>query len=81
MTLYDAAKGGRALLTEESERVEMAAVSTVLPDEKELSWLDWSLFTDLSPDGKTALFSEAGEGGGPKYSVYLRFRASSRKTL
>jgi len=72
LTLYDAAKGGRALLTEESERVEMAAVSTVLPDEKELSWLDWSLFTDLSPDGKTALFSEAGEGGGPKYSVYLR---------
>jgi Tol biopolymer transport system component len=37
-----------------------------------LSWLDWSLFTDLSPDGKTVLFSEAGEGGGPKYSVYLR---------
>jgi Tol biopolymer transport system component len=72
MILYDTAKGGRALLTESSERVELAAVSTVEAGERELSWLDWSLFADLSPDGKTALFSEAGEGGGPKYSVYLR---------
>jgi serine/threonine protein kinase/Tol biopolymer transport system component len=72
MTLYDTAKGGRALLTEESERVELASISTVTPGERSLSWLDWSLFTDLSPDGKTALFGEAGEGGGPKYSVYLR---------
>lgn len=70
--LYDTAKGGRALLTESSERVELASVSTVEAGERELSWLDWSLFSDLSPDGKTALFSEAGEGGGPKYSVYLR---------
>jgi len=72
MILYDTAKGGRALLTESSERVELAAVSTVEAGERELSWLDWSLFADLSPEGKTALFSEAGEGGGPKYSVYLR---------
>src|SRR5216683_3042052 len=72
MILYDTAKGGRALLTESSERVELASVSTVEAGERELSWLDWSLFADLSPDGKTALFSEAGEGGGPKYSVYLR---------
>jgi Tol biopolymer transport system component len=72
MILYDTAKGGRALLTESSERVELASVSTVEAGERELSWLDWSLFSDLSPDGKTALFSEAGEGGGPKYSVYLR---------
>ena len=72
LTLYDTAKGGRALLTEESERVEMAAVSATAAGEKELSWLDWSLFVDLSPDGKTALFTEAGEGGGPRYSVYLR---------
>jgi Tol biopolymer transport system component len=26
----------------------------------------------LSPDGKTILFQESGEGGGPKYAVYLR---------
>lgn len=72
MTVYDTEKGGRALLTEESERVEMATISTVTPGERELSWLDWSLFSDLSADGKIASFNEAGEGGGPKYSVYLR---------
>jgi eukaryotic-like serine/threonine-protein kinase len=27
---------------------------------------------DLSADGRTVLFSETGEGGGPKYAVYLR---------
>jgi eukaryotic-like serine/threonine-protein kinase len=40
--------------------------------EKDLSWLDWSRPGSLSPDGKTILFQEAGEGGGPKYAVYLR---------
>jgi Tol biopolymer transport system component len=72
LTLFDVDKNGRAVLTEESERVELAAISTLAPGERELSWLDWSLYSDLSADGKTALFTEAGEGGGPNYSVYLR---------
>ena len=72
LTLFDVDKSGRALITEESERVELATISTVVPGERELSWLDWSLFSDLSADGKTVLFTEAGEGGGPNYSVYLR---------
>src|SRR5262249_55349157 len=41
-------------------------------DEIELSWLDWSVGTDISHDGRVVLFSEAGEGGGPGYSVCLR---------
>ncbi len=40
--------------------------------ERDLSWLDWSTPNDLTADGKTVLFSESGEGGGPKYAVYLR---------
>jgi eukaryotic-like serine/threonine-protein kinase len=72
LTLFDVDKSGRALLTEQSERVELATISTVTPGERELSWLDWSLYSDLSADGKTVLFTEAGEGGGPAYSVYLR---------
>ena len=72
LELFDTDKNGRALLSEVSEHVEMATISTSDPGERELSWLDWSLFADLSPDGKVALFTEAGEGGGPEYSVYLR---------
>jgi eukaryotic-like serine/threonine-protein kinase len=40
--------------------------------EADLSWLDWSVPGDLSADGRTVLFGETGEGGGPKYAVYLR---------
>ncbi|HUR81224.1 MAG TPA: protein kinase, partial [Thermoanaerobaculia bacterium] len=31
--------------------------------EKDASWLDWSILADLSPDGRTLLFSETRQGG------------------
>ncbi|HYC93991.1 MAG TPA: protein kinase [Thermoanaerobaculia bacterium] len=40
--------------------------------ERDASWLDWSILNDLSPDGRTILFSETREGGGVKSAVYLR---------
>jgi Tol biopolymer transport system component len=40
--------------------------------ERDLSWLDLSMVTDLSADGRTMVFSESGEGGGPGYSVFVR---------
>src|SRR4029453_14909943 len=40
--------------------------------ERELAWLDWSSLFDISPDGKTILFSETGEGTGPEYSTFVR---------
>ncbi len=40
--------------------------------EVDLSWLDWSLLSDVSPDGRFVVFTETGEGGGRGYSVYLR---------
>ena len=40
--------------------------------EQDVSWYDWSVLADLSPDGKTILFSETREGGGAKSAVYLR---------
>jgi serine/threonine protein kinase/Tol biopolymer transport system component len=72
LTLFDTDKSGRALLTEISERVELATLSASSPGERELSWLDWSLYSDLAPDGSAVLFTEAGEGGAATYSVYLR---------
>jgi Tol biopolymer transport system component len=35
-----------------------------------VSWLDWSVVTDLSEDGTTFLFHEAGEGSA-RYAAYL----------
>lgn len=40
--------------------------------ERDISWLDWSILADLTPDGKNLLFSETREGGGANNAVYLR---------
>jgi hypothetical protein len=48
------------------------AGSTLDDSERDVSWLDWSILADLTPDGKTLLFSETREGGGPNNAVYLR---------
>jgi serine/threonine protein kinase/Tol biopolymer transport system component len=49
-----------------------APATTSFGAEREASWLDWSILADLSPDGKTILFSETREGGGARSAVYLR---------
>ena len=71
LTLHDVSREGRVLLTQDSNQIGVIAGSDP-SNEVDLTWLDWSLFADLSSDGQTVLFSEAGEGGGPGYSAYLR---------
>jgi hypothetical protein len=53
-------------------RVGILAQAPGAPRERDLAWYDWSLLNDLSADGRSVLFSESGEGGGPGYSVSLR---------
>jgi Tol biopolymer transport system component len=72
LTLHDISSGGRLLMTRDTNRYEVLGFSPGEPKERDLSWIDWSLATDISSDGKTLLFSEAGEGGGAGYSVYVR---------
>jgi eukaryotic-like serine/threonine-protein kinase len=71
-TIHDISRDGRVLMTNESYRLGILARGPGDERERELSWLDYSLGTDLSADGKTLLFTESGEGGGPAYSAYLR---------
>jgi hypothetical protein len=40
--------------------------------ERDLSWQDWTVPTDISEDGKLMLFIEAGESGGGEYAVFTR---------
>ena len=40
--------------------------------ERDLSWQDWTVPTDISEDGKLMLFIEAGEAGGGEYAVFSR---------
>jgi Tol biopolymer transport system component len=70
LTLEDVAGDGRALLVHARDRV-----GVLFGDgggERDLSWLDRSIATALSSDGRTLLFYESGDGGGPRYGVYLR---------
>jgi Tol biopolymer transport system component len=39
---------------------------------QDLSWLDWSLVSDLSADGKAMVFYESGEGAGDQIVSYYR---------
>jgi hypothetical protein len=41
-------------------------------EERELGWFDASILSDLTPDGRKVLFEEAGDGGGPNYTVFVR---------
>jgi eukaryotic-like serine/threonine-protein kinase len=72
LTLQDISRNGRVLLTEDNAEYQMMALAPGATSEKNLSWFDWSIVSDLSPDGKTALFFESGEGVGAKYAVFLR---------
>ncbi len=72
LTLLDVDRDGNVLLTRGNDRAGMIGLPPGEAKERDLSWLDWSVPGDLSADGRTVLFYETGEGGGPKYAVYLR---------
>jgi Tol biopolymer transport system component/predicted Ser/Thr protein kinase len=72
LTLLDVDREGNVLLTRGNDRAGMVGLAPGEAKERDLSWLDWTAPGDLSADGRTVLFSETGEGGGPKYAVYMR---------
>ena len=72
LTLHDVGRDGRVLVSHDVSQVGILARAAGAAQETDVAWLDWSLVDDISGDGRTILFSEAGEGGGAGYSVYLR---------
>jgi Tol biopolymer transport system component len=72
LTVKDVYRDGRVLLLRESNRRELVANVAGEQQERDLSWFDWTYPTDISRDGKTILFHEAGVAGGKDYSMYFR---------
>jgi len=72
LTLLDVGRQGSVLLTRGNDRAGIIGLAPGETKERDLSWLDWSVPSSLSKDGSEVLFNEAGEGGGPKYAVYIR---------
>jgi Tol biopolymer transport system component len=70
--LHDIARDGRVLLTRDSDRRGILALSPGESREREVAWRDWSILRDISEDGKTILFDEEGMAAGPNYLVCLR---------
>ncbi len=72
MVLHDISRTGAMLVSTDSARRGVLGLGAGQQKERDLSFLDWTSASALSPDGKTLLFDEQGEGGGPNYSVYIR---------
>jgi DNA-binding winged helix-turn-helix (wHTH) protein len=72
LTLRDLAPDGRALLSVESRRLEMAGAMAGETRERDFSLTDWSRVQQLSPDGGLLLFDESGEGVGWRSVTYVR---------
>jgi serine/threonine protein kinase len=72
LVLQDISRDGRVLITETKQRTKLMFHGAHERQERELSWLDWSLINDISRDGKLVAFSESGEGAGDSVIIYLR---------
>ena len=72
LTLHDAGTGGRALISRDAMRAGTIGLAPGENKERDLSWQDWTVPSDISEDGKVMLFVEAGEAGGGEYAVFTR---------
>jgi serine/threonine protein kinase/dipeptidyl aminopeptidase/acylaminoacyl peptidase len=72
ITLQDIAPDGSVLVALNSKRLAMAFSTLGSKEDVELSWHDWNVAKDISPDGKFVLFEDASEAAGPGYAVALR---------
>jgi dipeptidyl aminopeptidase/acylaminoacyl peptidase len=72
LALYDISPDGSVLLSQVDRRVALAARAPGETEDRDLSWFETSELADLSVDGRWILFTESGQGGGERSSVYLR---------
>ncbi len=72
LSLRDISRDGRVLVARDNERLGILFMGAGETKPRDLSWKDWSMVTDISPDGKEILFGEEGENSGLSYQVGLR---------
>jgi DNA-binding winged helix-turn-helix (wHTH) protein len=72
LVLRDIGRDGRVLLARHTFRLEIRARIDGEEKERDLSWFELPLLTDLSEDGRRIVFCESGDAGGPGYGVFLR---------
>jgi hypothetical protein len=65
-------RNGVALMVTHQRRIGIRGMPPGGKEERELGWWGWSVLSDLTPDGRKVLYEEAGDGGGPNYTVFVR---------
>ena len=70
--VLDIAPSGRTLVATGETRFSMRLVNHGSTEERDLTWLNGSIFPRLNPDGSELLFSDVSEQAGNDYSVYVR---------
>jgi eukaryotic-like serine/threonine-protein kinase len=65
-------RSGTALAVMHRRRIGIRGMAPEGKEERELGWYDWSVLSDITPDGKKIVFEEAGDGGGPNYTTFVR---------
>jgi len=65
-------RNGLTLMVTHRRRIGIRGMPPGGKEEHELGWFDASILSDLTPDGRKVLFEEAGDGGGPNYTVFVR---------
>ena len=68
----DAAHGGRLLVERSTDRQEAFLLQGREAEAQDISWLEGSVVSGLSSDGETVVFTDQGEGSGPRGGVWLR---------
>jgi eukaryotic-like serine/threonine-protein kinase len=72
LRLQDLSPSGEVLLTGNNESTPVIGLVPGQTTERDLSWLSVVRITDLSSDGASFIFNDAGQGSGTNYAVYLR---------
>ena len=72
LKLQDLSPSGEVLLTGNNESTPVIGLVPGQTTERDLSWLSVVRITDLSSDGASFIFNDAGQGSGTNYAVYLR---------
>lgn len=73
LTMRDIFTDGRVLFTRDDVKWGITGKGPLDSSEHDYSWSDFSLAVDVSRDGKTLLFQDAGDvGNGNSYTIYLR---------
>lgn len=72
ISLQDIDADGRVLMTLNSTRLAMGFATVGRGEDSDLSWHDWNIAKDISPDGQSVVFEDASEAAGTGYAVAYR---------